>query len=67
MLTQPALQAIVFVQNFVARIRDEERGATAVEYGLMVAAIAAVIIAIVWTLGGQVQKAFQDVSDGWHA
>lgn len=42
---------------------DFEEGATAVEYGLLVALIAAVIIVIVKTLGGQVQDAFQSVSD----
>lgn len=42
----------------------DERGATAVEYGLLVALIAAGIITIVFTLGGQIQGAFQDVSDG---
>jgi pilus assembly protein Flp/PilA len=40
-----------------------ERGATAVEYGLLVALIAAVIVGVVGTLGGQVQTAFQTVSD----
>jgi pilus assembly protein Flp/PilA len=40
----------------------DEEGATAVEYGIMVAAIAAVIIAIVIVLGGQVNQAFTDVS-----
>jgi pilus assembly protein Flp/PilA len=39
-----------------------EEGATAVEYGIMVAAIAAVIIAIVIVLGGQVDDAFSEVS-----
>jgi pilus assembly protein Flp/PilA len=39
-----------------------EEGATAVEYGIMVAAIAAVIITIVITLGGQVNDAFTDTS-----
>jgi pilus assembly protein Flp/PilA len=43
-------------------IRDEE-GATAVEYGMMVALIAAVIVAIVTTLGTQVQAAFQTISN----
>lgn len=38
-----------------------ERGATAVEYGLMVALIAAVIVAIVATLGQQIQAAFTTV------
>ena len=40
-----------------------ENGATAVEYGIMVALIAAVIVGVVGILGGQVQAAFQTVSD----
>jgi Flp pilus assembly pilin Flp len=36
-----------------------ERGATAVEYGLLVALIAAVIVGVVFTLGGQINTAFQ--------
>lgn len=39
-----------------------EEGATAVEYGIMVAAIAAVIIGIVIVLGSQVEQAFTDTS-----
>ena len=42
---------------------DKERGATAVEYGIMVAAIAAVIIGIVITLGGQVETVFTNVNE----
>ena len=45
----------------IAGVRNE-KGATAVEYGIMVAAIAAVIIGIVITVGGQVETAFTDVS-----
>lgn len=41
----------------------KDRGATAVEYGLMVALIAAVIIAVVVTLGKQINGAFTSVSD----
>jgi len=41
----------------------EERGATAVEYGLLVALIAAVIVTIVATLGTQIETAFTTVSD----
>ena len=48
-------------------LRYSERGATAVEYGLIVALIAAVIIIIVATLGGQIQAAFQTVSDNLKA
>lgn len=41
--------------------RDE--GASAVEYGLLVAAIAAIIVAIVFLLGGKVRDAFQSTCD----
>lgn len=41
---------------------QDQKGATAVEYGIMVALIAAVIITIVSTLGGQIETAFTDVS-----
>lgn len=51
-----------YVTSFANRV-TEDRGATAVEYGLLVALIAAVIVAIVSTLGGQIQSAFQTVSD----
>jgi len=40
-----------------------ETGATAVEYGLLVALIAAVIIVIVTTLGTQINAAFTTVSN----
>jgi pilus assembly protein Flp/PilA len=42
---------------------SNERGATAVEYGLMVALIAAIIVAVVALLGEQIQAAFQTVVD----
>jgi pilus assembly protein Flp/PilA len=37
----------------------DERGASAVEYGLLVAGIAAVIVGIVFVLGGHLSDAFQ--------
>ena len=40
----------------------EERGATAVEYGLLVALIAAVIVLVVKTLGSKVSNAFSSVN-----
>jgi pilus assembly protein Flp/PilA len=49
------------MEKLIRFFKDEE-GATAVEYGLIVALIAAVIVAIVATLGGQIKKAFEDVS-----
>lgn len=39
---------------------EDERGATAVEYGLMVALIAVVIIAAVAALGGVLNTSFSD-------
>lgn len=43
-------------------IADEE-GATAVEYGVLVALIIAACVAIIAVLGGQIQSGFQNVSD----
>jgi len=52
-----------FMSTAADRVRSSnDDGATAVEYGLMVALIAAIIVGIVGTLGGQVQNAFQTVS-----
>jgi pilus assembly protein Flp/PilA len=41
----------------------EERGASAVEYGLLIAGIAALIVAIVFLLGGQIHDTFQSTCD----
>jgi pilus assembly protein Flp/PilA len=51
----------VSATNFLASLRRDDRGATAVEYGLIVALIAAVIIAVVATLGTAVSSAFNNV------
>jgi len=42
---------------------SKERGATAVEYGLMVGLIAAVIITVVALLGTRITALFQGVAD----
>jgi len=55
------LRHFVKFQNKVAQLRDE-RGATAVEYGLMVALIAVVIIVAVAALGGKLSTLFNGVS-----
>ncbi|HEY3338311.1 MAG TPA: Flp family type IVb pilin [Propionicimonas sp.] len=44
-------------------VAKKERGATAVEYGIMVALIAAVIITIVGTLGGNLTALFTTVGN----
>ena len=43
--------------------REEESGASAVEYGLLVAAIAALIVIIVFALGGVVKDTFDNTCD----
>jgi pilus assembly protein Flp/PilA len=47
-------------KNAIKLLRDEE-GATAVEYGLIVAAIAGLIIAVVFVLGRKVNNTFNNV------
>ena len=43
------------------RLARDERGATAVEYGMMVALIAAVIVTVVATLGTDIKTAFTTI------
>jgi pilus assembly protein Flp/PilA len=55
---------VVRVQNLRFNFRDRfqsERGASAVEYGLLVALIAAVIVVVVSTLGKDVSSGFDSV------
>ena len=59
------LKLYVTAANAVhSMLHRDDRGATAVEYGLIVALIAAVIIGVVATLGKQVADAFSTVSSG---
>jgi pilus assembly protein Flp/PilA len=46
-----------------AQLNSSQRGATAVEYGIMVALIAAVIIAIVRVVGGKTSNSFGNVAN----
>ena len=53
------------LEKFIAFMltgRDEEKGATAVEYGLMVALIAVVIIAAVTLLGNNLNAMFNAIA-----
>lgn len=52
------------MRRLKATMRDlGDRGASAVEYGLLVAAIAAVVVGVVFGLGGMVQRAFEDTAN----
>ena len=49
------------LRRLMSRFAGGEHGATAVEYGIMVAAIAAVIIVIVISVGAKTNSAFSKV------
>ena len=53
--------ALAYMTSVINAPKKDEKGATAVEYGLLVALIAAIIIGVVATLGGQVRTGFQTV------
>ena len=64
MLDQAQINALKVIYFMKAQFeKREERGATAVEYGLMVALIAAVIVVAVTTLGTKVNAAFTTVNN----
>jgi len=53
----------VDVRRVLRRVlNSRDRGASAVEYGLLVAGIAAVIIVIVFALGGTLSEVFSNVN-----
>lgn len=51
------------IRTFLHRLLQDEEGATAVEYGVLVALIIAAVVAIVAILGQQISVGFQSVSD----
>ncbi|MFN3931971.1 MAG: Flp family type IVb pilin [Brevundimonas sp.] len=52
------------MKKFISKFMSDESGATAIEYGLIAALIAVVIIAAVTALGGEVVATFDDVTAG---
>jgi pilus assembly protein Flp/PilA len=52
------------VMKWLVKFIKEDSGATAVEYGIMVAAIAAVIITIVISVGKKTNTAFTKIDTG---
>jgi len=49
--------------NLMTRLRNDEKGATAVEYGIMVGLIAVAIIVAVNLLGGTLNGFFETIND----
>jgi pilus assembly protein Flp/PilA len=59
-------KAMLKIQMFIHKLMNplaNKEGATAVEYGIMVALIAAVIITAVTTIGTELNAAFEYVGD----
>lgn len=55
---------LLLLQTYLeSLLLEREEGATAVEYGIMVALIAAVIVAIVALLGQNILQAFTNVNN----
>nr|WP_314540963.1 Flp family type IVb pilin [uncultured Massilia sp.] len=48
--------------NFIKNFIREEDGVTAIEYALIAALIAAVIVGVVTTLGGNISKVFDGIA-----
>ena len=51
------------IKNFFKRFIQEEEGATAVEYAVMIVLIIVVCLAVITTLGENVQTAFSKVAN----
>ncbi len=51
-----------FIAKHIKNFAADEQGATAARYGLFVAAIAAVIVAVVVALGGKINTAFTNIN-----
>ena len=54
----------VAMHTMMTALVDDDKGATAVEYGLIVGLIAVVIIGAVGTLGGTLLGWFNDINTG---
>lgn len=51
------------MKNLLKRFRDDESGATAIEYGLIAALIALAIVAGAGTLGTTLDRQFSSIAD----
>ena len=51
------------MSKFVTRFLKDESGATAIEYGLIAALIAVVLVGALQAVGGSLEAAFQKISN----
>jgi pilus assembly protein Flp/PilA len=52
-----------YLRIMLAARTNSERGASAVEYGLLIAGIAALIVVVVFAFGGKIEEIFNDTCD----
>ena len=50
------------MSKFISKVRNDELGATAIEYGLIAALVAVVLITALTALGGSLKSMFSSVS-----
>lgn len=51
------------MKNLMTRLFKEEEGQGMVEYGILIAAIAAVVALTAFLLGGKIRDMFQEIAD----
>ncbi|MEV0287504.1 MULTISPECIES: Flp family type IVb pilin [unclassified Kribbella] len=54
---------VTFVQTYTKQLRRDDRGASMVEYGLLVALIAVIVAAAAGPLGTAIAQLFTDVTN----
>ena len=54
---------VTFVQTYTTQLRRDDRGASMVEYGLLVALIAVIVAAAAGPLGAAIAQLFTDVTN----
>lgn len=57
-------EKMLYIYTRMLVLKNDTKGATAVEYGIIVALVAAVIITAVGTLGGKVLAGFAAINTG---
>jgi pilus assembly protein Flp/PilA len=56
MLTNPSIKAYLFVKNAVCGLRDDVRGATLIEYTVLIGLLTAAVIGTINTVGGDISQ-----------
>jgi pilus assembly protein Flp/PilA len=55
------MSIISYIQAFVATRREDDKGAAMVEYGILIAGIAVLVMAAVFLLGARIDTMFDSV------